>query len=86
MRTISNKTFKAFHDEGLRQLRQRILQRWKENLNFSATEVGEDGRNEVLDEIEALSHEDPKMTEGNLMALADLRVVEVANHRRNPPD
>ena len=82
MKIVSDQTFGAFQDKGLAQLRQKILERWHKNQNEAANEAGQDGREEILADIESLSREDPSLTETNLMLLADLKLVEVSNQRR----
>lgn len=82
MLVISDQVMNAYLGEGLRTLRHRILACWQARLRPSGDAAGEDGRARVLAEIEDLAREDPSLTMGELQALADLRLVTVANEAR----
>lgn len=84
MLKISNKTADAFHNDGLLRLRKTILGRWENSLAETAKEVGAEGRESILTEIEALSRENTNATEAELKMLADLKLVDLANKARMP--
>jgi len=72
----------AFQAEGLVGLRKRILAGWHEKLRRAGELIGESGRNEILDMIEAMARDDPSLTVVDLQMLADLMLVDRANIAR----
>ena len=78
MLEISDSVAGAFTQQGLARLRQRILAGWHERLQGPATRAGEDGRNRALAQIEAMARDNPKLTEAQLVMLADVALVRQA--------
>lgn len=81
MLTMSDNVMAAFHAEGRRTLRPFILKHWWEDLKFAGEAAGEAKRNLVLNEVQRIAHEAPDLTPGDLSALADLMLVNVAAPR-----
>ena len=75
---ISNETMDTFHEEGLKKLEQKILKHWFEDLKASGELAGPEGRAEVVENVKVVSRDDPELTEGELIMLADLMLVFVA--------
>ncbi len=82
MLEISPQVAAAFEAKGLAELRARILAGWHDKLKRAGDAVGEPGRNEVLDAIEAMARDDPSLTMADLQMLADLMLVDRANVAR----
>ena len=82
MLTISTSVAEAFQIEGLRALRQRILLHWSQTLQQAGSTVGEEGRNAILSDIEAMAREQPDLTVSDLTMLADLALTSAANEIR----
>lgn len=82
MLVISDASARVFHADGLRALRQRILAGWAERLRSAGDTVGEEGRNQILARIDAMSLEDPSLTVADLNMLADLMLVDAASQAR----
>ena len=78
MLEISDSVAGAFASEGLARLRQRILAGWHERLNGPATRAGEDGRNRALAQVEAMAADNPRLTEAQLVMLADVALLKQA--------
>ena len=79
---ISNETMDTFHEEGLQNLEQKILKHWFDDLKASGDLAGPKGRAEVMENVKSVSRDDPELTEGELIMLADLMLVSFANEKR----
>lgn len=82
MLTISTNVAEAFQIEGIRALRQRILLHWSQTLSQAGYTVGDEGRNAILSDIEAMTREQPDLTVADLTMLADLALTCAANDIR----
>lgn len=80
MLTISDSVANAFADQGFARLRHLILTGWARRLNAVATRAGEAGRAKVLAQVEKCAKKNPRMTEVQLVMLADVALV-----RQTPP-
>jgi anti-sigma factor ChrR (cupin superfamily) len=76
---ISGASFNALHQHGLRRLRLRVLQHWQADLPAAWMQAGEAVGAQVLNDMEAASLQRPELTEGELMALADLMLVSAGS-------
>jgi hypothetical protein len=76
--TVSDNVMGAFHAEGRRTLRPFILKHWWEDLKFAGEAAGEAKRNLVLNEVQRIAREEPKLEPADLSALADLMLVNAA--------
>lgn len=83
MFTISQNVADAFLVEGIRALRQSILLHWSQSLRRAGTTVGDEGRNAILHDIEAMARDQPDLSVGDLTMLADLALTRAANEIRS---
>jgi hypothetical protein len=83
MLTITDGVMTAFKDDARRKLRASLLTHWYEDMRTSGDLVGPEGREQVIREVEALAAEDPSLDLADLMMIADLRLVALANEVRN---
>jgi hypothetical protein len=80
MLTISDHVADAFTQQGFARLRQLILTGWSRRLSAVATRAGDEGRNRVLAQVETAAKKNPRLTEVQLVMLADVALV-----RQTPP-
>lgn len=78
MLTISETVADAFADRGLARLRQAILAGWQRRLPAVSARAGDHGRARVLAQVEQAARKDPRLTEAQLMMLADVALVRQA--------
>jgi hypothetical protein len=72
---ISDSVAEAFALQGMARLRQRILDGWHRRLHAAATRAGEEGRERVLAQVETMARNNPRLTDAQLIMLADVALV-----------
>jgi hypothetical protein len=82
MLILSDGAAKALQEDGLRVLRQKILDHWFEQLRGAGETLGDQGREAVIAEVLEMSRADPALTQAELVMYADLRLVDLALERR----
>jgi hypothetical protein len=78
MLEISDSVAGAFARQGFARLRQRIVAGWHERLAGPATRAGEDGRGRALAQVETMAQDNPRLTEAQLVMLADIALLRQA--------
>lgn len=82
MLTISGPQLQAIAADARIQLRTALRRHWRALLPGPADAVGEAVCEQLLDETQQLADEDPTLDLADLMMIADLQLVALANERR----